>query len=291
MNAGRWDSALQLCGATDVHATDFSAVSSAASVLEYLCQAGTVYAVGEKYPQARAALATCLSLPTEAVSPLQHVAHKRLILASLLADADASGILDEVSPSLRPEYMRESKSYDALAAAYARTDSGDALVEAAQLGAGVFAEDRNELLVQRCIERHPRYRLAAVSKFVKCVSLHDLALFLGVPQERVRAELDALVAEGDIAVTFSEPSAQGPPFPGVVRDDTPAPIVSFARAGFADPKPALLGAIAESEKAVTELHAARAAAAQAPAVLSRVWLLHSGMSVGLPDEPEGEHAC
>ncbi|WFD34676.1 hypothetical protein MCUN1_001517 [Malassezia cuniculi] len=291
VHAQNWEKGLQLCVATDVKATDFDYIASARNVLDYLYHAGTIYAYHEKYVDARAAFSMCLALPTEVVSPEQLCAYKRLMLVSLLAEGRAQDneLLREVPPNLRQEYLRESVPYGALAAAYSHTDSTEPLDAIIQAHAPSYADDSNDWLVQKCLVRHKRHRLAAIAKVIQRIALCDIAALLGISEEQVSVELDALAADGIVASVIGPPADAGPAFAKAPRGNVQSNIVTFkpcARASSAFQAQEVHTAIGNAQRAADDLRDIRASISLTPAVLSRVWLLHSGLSQGAVDDSE-----
>lgn len=215
---------------------------------------------------------------------MQINAYKRLVLVSLLAHGRVSTdeLLQEIPQLQRHEYVRECAAYNALAAAYGRIESAAPLAAAAEANATVFAQDDTAALVHTCRERHRRYRLAELAKVLGRIALCDLAALVDAAQDTVVAEIDALTADGVLTAHIGAPGDAGPPFPGSARaESVQSPIVTFGRAqtqrSGAEQADAIARSLAEARAAAAELGAVRASVMRTPAVLSRVWLLHSGM--------------
>ena len=216
---------------------------------------------------------------------------------SLLAQGRVSTdkLLQAIPQMQRHEFIREGAAYNALAAAYGRIESAAPLAAAAEANATVFTQDNTAALVHMCLERHRRYRLAELAKVLVRIALCDLAALVDATQDTVMAEIHALTADGVLTAHIGEPGDAGPQFPDSTRaDSVQSPIVTFGRAqtqlSGAEQADAIAHSLAEAQAATAGLSAVRAAVMQKPEVLSRVWLLHSGMPHGMYDDTEGRRA-
>lgn len=109
-------------------------------------------------------------------------AYKKLVLVQLLADGRTSPVPKYTPQAVTRTFKQLAQPYSAFVAAYERRGAKgvDEVHRIAEEKREAFEKDRNVGLVRRCLAVHRQRRIQRLGEVYSALSLHDIAVKIGV---------------------------------------------------------------------------------------------------------------